>query len=265
MKLISAVIATALAADWPGQEVNDPCGTQKQFAESSVNATCTLDFNGKTPWRVYLGGEWITGANTFTNFDGMGADAIDVVVFWAQGNDGDGNLDNSTCGTVDDVTVSCVDQGAAVAGVFFQETANDYRMAKGSNYNIQVFTPPLFRMYELYNVFCRSSVHPPEIPWPWQSKIPMEMMSDFKIWPQIPETLPLMALMLSRTSGVTCTQILEWLQWQLQMQPRMLSTFLPPNNQDKTGSQTSGRRPSPTKEKNFCRLFSDTPCVCLVT
>jgi len=138
MKLISALVATALAADWPGQSDTDPCGTQVSFAQSSINASCTLDFNGKNPWRVYLGGEWITGIYSFTNFDGMGADNIDVVVFWEQSNDADGNLDNTTCGVEADVSVNCVPQGAAVSGVFFQENANDFRMSKGSNYNVQI-------------------------------------------------------------------------------------------------------------------------------
>jgi hypothetical protein len=139
MKLISAVIASALAGDWPGQSDVDPCGTQVNFAESSINATCTLDFNGYNPWRVFLGGEWITGQYSFTNYDGMGGDSIDVVVFWEEGYQADGiTLDNSTCGATTDVTVSCAPQGSAVAGVYFQENANDFRMAKGSNYNVQI-------------------------------------------------------------------------------------------------------------------------------
>jgi hypothetical protein len=106
---------------------------------------------------VYLGGEWITGIYSFTNFDGMGADNIDVVVFWEQSNDADGNLDNSTCGEEADVSVNCVDQGAAVSGVYFQENANDFRMSKGSNYNVQVpyclchFSPPTFQSIDFLN------------------------------------------------------------------------------------------------------------------
>lgn len=139
MKLISAVISAAFAGSWPGQSDVDPCGTQVNFAESSINSTCTLDFGGYTPWRVYLGGEWITGMYSFTNYDGMAAESIDVVVFWTEGFEADGvTLDNSTCGMDAHVTVSCVDQGAAVSGVYFQENANDFRMSKGSNYNVQV-------------------------------------------------------------------------------------------------------------------------------
>lgn len=138
MKLISAIIGSALANSWPGQSDVDPCGTSVSFAENSINATCTIDFNGYDAWRVYLGGEFITGATSFTNYDGMTGDSVDVTVFWEEGYDSNGDLDNSTCGADADVTVSCVDQGAAVAGVFFQETANDFRMAKGSNYNFQI-------------------------------------------------------------------------------------------------------------------------------
>jgi len=142
MKLISAVIASAAAlvsVDWNGQHEFDPCGSQLQFEESSINKTCTLDFNGYTAWRIFLGGEWIIGDKQFTNYDGLtDGKEIDLVVFWEEEMGADGVLDNSTCGSVADITLNCVDQGAPVAGVYFQETANDYRMGKGSNYNIQI-------------------------------------------------------------------------------------------------------------------------------
>jgi hypothetical protein len=135
MKLISALVSSALAASWPGQSPTDTCGTQVSFADQSVNATCTLTL-GYDARRVYLGGEWITGDLTFTNFDGLGSDNVDVVVFWSQSFGADGvTLDNSTCGTDADVALSCADNGAPTGGFLFQENANDYRMAKGSTYS----------------------------------------------------------------------------------------------------------------------------------
>lgn len=138
MKLFAAFVSSAFAGSWPGQSDIDPCGTQVKYAGSAVNQTCTIDFNGLTPWRVFLGGAYILNQWSFTNFDGQGGDEQDVVVFWDQGYSADGELDNSTCGDDDDVIVNCVDYGGAWGGVYFQETANDYRMSKGSNYNIQI-------------------------------------------------------------------------------------------------------------------------------
>jgi len=141
MKLICAAfaaVATALDSDWPGQSVNDPCGSTFSSTLASVNSTCTLDFGGFTPWRVFLGGEYITGMYSFTNYDGQASDERDVIVFWEEFLGADGELDNSTCGSTADVTLTCTDNGSAMAGVYFQETANDYRMSKGSNYNVQI-------------------------------------------------------------------------------------------------------------------------------
>ena len=138
MKIAAAIISTISALSWPGQSEQDPCGTQVNFPDQSINATCTLDTAGRSPWRVFLGGEYIVGPNQFTNFEGLGSESIDVVIFWEQTFDSEGVLDNSTCGLDTDVTVSCVDNGAASTGVYFQETANDFRMAKTSNYNFQI-------------------------------------------------------------------------------------------------------------------------------
>merc|ERR1719228_2762693 len=45
-------------------------------------------------------------------------------------------MDNSTCW---DARVDCVDDGAATAGVFFLETVNDHRGAKGGDtYNLEI-------------------------------------------------------------------------------------------------------------------------------
>ncbi|CAG5085287.1 Oidioi.mRNA.OKI2018_I69.PAR.g10857.t1.cds [Oikopleura dioica] len=142
MKFATALIASAAAFDpvnWPGQSDEDPCGTQIQFEKTAVNSTCTLDFNGYNPWRVFLGGEFIIDEYSFTNFDGIGSDTIDVVIFWEQSFDAStGILNNATCGTDVDVTLSCTDEGYALPGLYFMETANDFRMAKESNYNFQV-------------------------------------------------------------------------------------------------------------------------------
>lgn len=141
MKLIGSFVAAALAADWPGQSETDPCGSTLKYEGSSVNATCVMDFGGFAPWRVFLGGQYITGMYSFTNYDGQEAEvdpSVDVLVFWEEALGADGELDNSTCGTTADITVTCTPYGAAVPGVYFQETANDYRMAKGSNYNVQI-------------------------------------------------------------------------------------------------------------------------------
>jgi hypothetical protein len=143
MKLISAILGTALAGSWPGQSDVDPCGTQVKYAGSAINQTCTIDMNGKKPWRVFVGGAYILPDTpwTFTNYEGLAGEETDVVVFWTEdyfpGSD-PLELDNSTCGADSDVIVDCVDYGGAWDGLYFQETANDFRMSKGSNYNIQI-------------------------------------------------------------------------------------------------------------------------------
>merc|ERR1711897_68612 len=75
-------------------------------------------------------GAFVNGANTFTGYDGTSSD-VNVVVFFNQAEDADGNLDNSTCW---DAAVSCADSGAP----YFMENVNDHRNAKNGNYNIQI-------------------------------------------------------------------------------------------------------------------------------
>ena len=117
MKLNLALVA-AVAAEWNGQSLDSTCGMQIS-GDSMVNSTCTV--SGSSIKAMYAGnGAFITGANTFTGFDGISGDA-DVVVFFNQNENADGSLDNSTCW---DAAVSCVDNGAATAGVFFMETVN---------------------------------------------------------------------------------------------------------------------------------------------
>ena len=59
---------------------------------------------------------------------------VDVVVFFEQ-DCSSGECDNSTCW---DAAVNCVANGAATQGVFFMETVNDHRGAKGGNVNLQI-------------------------------------------------------------------------------------------------------------------------------
>jgi len=100
--------------------------------DTMVNSTCTI--SGQNIAYVFAGnGAIITGPNTFTGYDGMSGNS-DVVVFFNQ-DCTDGDCDNSTCW---DAAVSCVDNGAATAGVFFMETVNDHRGAKGGNVNLQI-------------------------------------------------------------------------------------------------------------------------------
>ena len=128
MKLFALV--AAVSASWNGVSNDNTCGMQLS-GESMVNSTCTI--SGSNIKAVFAGnGAFITGANTFTGFDGISGD-VDAVVFFEQSCT-DGDCDNSTCW---DAAVSCVDNGAASAGVFFMESVNDNRGAVG-NYNLQI-------------------------------------------------------------------------------------------------------------------------------
>lgn len=163
MKLIATFFALACAQDdplpvaekdpnsWIGiasldADEPNPCGTKKIFAQSAVNQTCTFSFNGKTPWRVYVGGDYAVpdadpSVYKITNFDDRGGDTVEVVVFWDQRDDEEGNPNNKTCGVSSDIDLDCVDNGIALEGYFYQENANDFRMAKTSNYNFQIAGP----------------------------------------------------------------------------------------------------------------------------
>merc|ERR1719259_1032409 len=103
MKLF-ATLAALVSAEWNGVSEDNSCGMQI-----------------------------VTGANTFTGFDGASGD-VDMVVFFEQ-DCSSGECDNSTCW---DAVVNCVDNGAASAGIFFMETVNDHRGAKGGNVNLQL-------------------------------------------------------------------------------------------------------------------------------
>jgi len=128
MKLFALI--AAVSADWNGVSEDNSCGMQLS-GDSMVNSTCTV--SGSNIKAVFAGnGAFITGANTFTGFDGISGN-VDAVVFFEQ-SCVDGDCDNSTCW---DAAVSCVDNGAASAGVYFMESVNDNRGAVG-NYNLQI-------------------------------------------------------------------------------------------------------------------------------
>jgi len=148
MKLIGSLIAVAFAQDgynpapedpteapapapvadpnWPGQAsggviaFGSSCGSQAFLKANPVNATCTLSFNGLTPKFVSVAGSFplpAVGKYSFTGFDGISnAETQDVLVFWDQQVDANGDPDNSTtggCGLDTDISVSCEDYGGA--------------------------------------------------------------------------------------------------------------------------------------------------------
>ena len=130
MKLFATLAAVA-SASWNGVSEDNSCGMQIA-GDSMVNATCTIS-GSNIAYQFAGNGAFITGANTFTGFDGLSGN-VDMVVFFEQ-DCSSGECDNSTCW---DARVSCVDNGAASDGVFFMETVNDHRGAKGGNVNLQI-------------------------------------------------------------------------------------------------------------------------------
>jgi hypothetical protein len=133
MKVFSAIIAAAVASDasWDGVSADNTCGMVIS-GDNFVNKTCTV--TGSSMEYIFAGnGAFINGDNTFTGYDGTSSD-VNVVVFFSQSADADGNLDNSTW----DASVSCADSGADYSGPFFMENVNDHRNAKNGNYNIQI-------------------------------------------------------------------------------------------------------------------------------
>lgn len=128
MKLFALI--AAVSAEWNGVSNDNTCGMQIS-GDSMVNATCLI--SGVSIKSVFAGnGAFITGADTFTGFDGISGN-VDAVVFFNQDCD-DSGCDNSTCWNA---AVNCVDNGYATDGVFFMESVNDDRAAAG-NYNLQI-------------------------------------------------------------------------------------------------------------------------------
>lgn len=117
MKLFAGLLALAAAGtDWPGQGTGpgETCGSSGTVTANAVNATCTISYGGFSPVFVSVAGAFKTGDNMYTGFDGISSkDEQSFLVFWAQTMDVDGNMDNSTCGTQADVSISCSDNGAA--------------------------------------------------------------------------------------------------------------------------------------------------------
>jgi len=143
MKLIGSLIAVAFAQDgynpapedptdapapaadpnWPGQAVGNEiplgssCGSQAFIKANPVNATCTITFNSYKPAFVSVAGSFplpAVGKYKYTGFEGISnAETQDVLVFWYQELDADGNPDNTTCGLDTDIDVDCVDYGGA--------------------------------------------------------------------------------------------------------------------------------------------------------
>ena len=129
MKLFALI--AAVSAEWNGVSEDNSCGMQLS-GDSMVNSTCTI--TGANIKSIFAGnGAFITGPNTFTGYDGMSGD-VDMVVFFDQ-DCSSGECDNSTCW---DASVSCTANGGATDGIFFMETVNDHRGAKGGNVNLQI-------------------------------------------------------------------------------------------------------------------------------
>jgi len=116
MKIAATFAAVATATEWPGQSLSSTCGAiaTVDAGHSPVNSTCTVSFGGYSANFVSVGGVFWTSANTFTSFDGVfEGNNVEVLVFFEQGLDLAGELDNSTCGEASDISVTCVDDGAA--------------------------------------------------------------------------------------------------------------------------------------------------------
>jgi len=132
MKVFSLIASVLASEQWDGVSVDNSCGMTIS-GENFVNKTCTV--TGNDIQYIFAGnGAFINGDNSFTGVDGVSGE-VNVVVFFNQNEDADGNLDNSTCW---DASVSCADTGADYSGPFFMENVNDHRNAKNGNYNIQI-------------------------------------------------------------------------------------------------------------------------------
>ena len=128
MKLsISTFIAAVSASSWPGQAHNGTiynyCGTKVTLAADSINATCTLDFNGFEFAHISIPGCFSQGKGSnvveCNGVEGVtDAENLDVTIFWQQELDFDQNLMNSTCAEDSDVTVDCQPNGQAPSGKF---------------------------------------------------------------------------------------------------------------------------------------------------
>merc|ERR1711915_1118308 len=148
-----------------------------------------------------------TGANTFTGFDGTSGN-VDMVVFFNQ-DCSSGECDNSTCW---DASVNCVANGAATEGVFFMETVNDHRGAKGGNVNLQI-----------------SGVKSGDV-----------LAIDLAGFACQNISAPFGAVSPPRTHGATCTPMMVLSPSLLMVTSVIFSKSQSPNNQDKQHHSTCG-------------------------
>jgi len=136
---------------WPGQLWDNGkisnCGSQKPIKKNIVNGTCSISFNGRKPAHVSIPGCFTQGTGltevVCNGVDGVtNPEGLDVVVFWDQeaNYDGDG-VDNSTCGTEDDISaIDCTDNGAEPSEPMFDNIANNFHSGDArQTYNVQIF------------------------------------------------------------------------------------------------------------------------------
>ena len=67
---------------------------------------------------------------------------LEVLVFWEQGLDMSGTMDNSTCGTGADISVNCVDNSEAPSDPLFPTIENNYHhKGEDRELNIKIYNP----------------------------------------------------------------------------------------------------------------------------
>jgi len=131
--------------NWPGNSPEDPCGSLTEINTNIINQTCAITYNfGEVPnvYRMFVGGgafivpngthQIITGIDGITN-----EDKVQILTFWEMEEDLNTNINNETCGDAAFFDLDCF-ENTLDTGLYFMETANDFRMAKGSNFNFQI-------------------------------------------------------------------------------------------------------------------------------
>ena len=104
------------------------CGTNAFLAGEPINGTCTIEFLKPTR-HVSIPGCYSAGGTA--NFECNGVegvtreDGFDVTVFWDQAFE-DGKLDNSTCGTFDDISIECVPNGQEPQVAMLDNLSNNF-------------------------------------------------------------------------------------------------------------------------------------------
>lgn len=112
---IAATLAAFVSAgsDWNGQSIYATCGSivdVTMTGDSNINATCTVTSSGSVNF-ISVGTAFWTSDTEFSSFVDMNSTA-NVLVFYSQSTNIDGSLDNSTCGSWEDISVDCSDNGA---------------------------------------------------------------------------------------------------------------------------------------------------------